>query len=48
MDYLMFTEDIDSKAFEDRLLEKSMYSSSVTADGQNVSIILKKSGLENE
>ena len=41
MDYLMFEQKIDSKAFSEALLKKVMYSSNITAGDNVVSISLK-------
>lgn len=44
MDYLMFKEGIDAKEFGDKLLNAAMYSSSVSANDENVNIALHKVG----
>lgn len=47
MDYLMFQKGIDFKVFNDKLLGAAMYSSRVSADGEDVTISLKKDGDNN-
>lgn len=48
LDYLMFKESIDAKEFGDKLLNAAMYSSSVRANDENVSITLNIGGKQNE
>lgn len=48
MDYLMFKEGIDAKAFGDKLLETAMYSSMVSSDDESVNIALKKGRAQGE
>lgn len=42
MDYLMFQQDIDSKALGEKLLEMTLYSSRVDADGETVTVTMLK------
>lgn len=42
MDYLMFQQDIDSKALGEKLLEMTLYSSRVNADGETVTVTMLK------
>ena len=42
MDYLMFQQDIDSKALGEKLLEMTLYSSCVNADGETVTVTMLK------
>ena len=48
MDYIMFKKGIDTKDFGEKLLERAMYSSNVEADGETVTISMKKGGTSNE
>lgn len=41
MDYMMYEDGIDAKDFYDNLIEKVMYSSVVTEDGEDYIITLK-------
>lgn len=47
MDYLMFEQGIDSKAFSETLLKKVMYSSHISADDNVISITLNREGSGN-
>ena len=40
MDYLMFQQGIDVKTFQENLINKVMYSSSITQHGNDVNISL--------
>ena len=40
MDYLMFQQGIDVKVFQENLISKVMYSSSITQHGNDVNISL--------
>ena len=42
MDYLMFQQDIDSKALGEKLLEMTLYSSRVNAGGETVTVTMLK------
>ena len=42
MDYLMFQQDIDSKALGEKILEMTLYSSRVDADGETVTVTMLK------
>lgn len=42
MDYLMFRQDIDAKAFGEKLLDIAMYSSRVSADDESVTLTMRK------
>ena len=42
MDYLMFQQNIDSKALGEKLLEMTLYSSRVNADGETVTVTMLK------
>ena len=42
MDYLMFEEGIDVKEFQQKLINKVLYSSSITGDDDNIHIDLRK------
>ena len=44
MDYLMFQQGIDAKAFGEKLLDTAMYSSRVSADGESVTVTMRKGG----
>lgn len=44
MDYLMFRQGIDAKAFGEKLLDTAMYSSRVSADGESVTVTMRKGG----
>lgn len=44
MDYLMFEQKIDVKEFEEKLIHKVMYNSSVTSAGRDVTIHIKTRG----
>ena len=44
MDYLMFKQGIDAKAFGEKLLETAMYSSRVSADDESVTVTMQKGG----
>lgn len=44
MDYLMFQQGIDAKAFEEKLLGAAMYSSRVSADEEFVTVTMQKGG----
>lgn len=44
MDYLMFQQGIDSKAFGEKLLDTAMYSSRVSADDKSVTVTMRKGG----
>ena len=44
MDYLMFQRGIDTKEFGERLLNTAMYSSSVKADDNSVSVVMQRGG----
>lgn len=46
LDYLMFQRGIDAKEFNERLLNTALYSSTVSEDGENVTISLAKQGDE--
>lgn len=48
MDYLLFQQGIDSKAFSEDLLKKVMYSGKITTEGNMVSIALDMSGAGDE
>ncbi|TQI69026.1 N-6 DNA methylase [Clostridium sp. KNHs216] len=48
MDYLMFKEGIDVKEFSEKLVNKVMYESSISADDKAVSISLKSEAKPNE
>lgn len=48
MDYLMFKKGIDAKAFSEKLVDTTMYSSRVSAAGENVTISLKKGSESDE
>lgn len=48
MDYLMFKEGIDVKAFEEKLLTKILYNSSVESTDDYISILLKSRGNDHE
>ncbi len=41
MDYLMFQQGIDAKAFGDKLLTAAMYSSEISRSADNVNISIK-------
>ncbi|MBR4890534.1 MAG: N-6 DNA methylase [Clostridia bacterium] len=41
MDYLIFKEGIDAKDFNERLLRSVLYSSNITNDGCNITIVMK-------
>lgn len=47
MDYLMFQRGIDSKAFGEKLLDITMYSSRVSDGAQNVTLTMRKGGISN-
>ncbi len=47
MDYLMFLNGIDAKAFDEKLLNTAMYASRVSADDRDVMISIKKVGNDN-
>ena len=47
MDYLMFQQGIDAKAFGEKLLNTAMYSSSVSADAEFVTLTMRKGGNDN-
>lgn len=42
MDYLMFQQGIDAKAFGEKLLDTAMYSSRVSADDESVTLTMQK------
>lgn len=42
MDYLMFQQGIDAKAFGEKLLDTAMYSSRVSADDKSVTVTIRK------
>ena len=44
MDYLMFQQGIDAKAFGEKLLGAALYSSRVSADGESVTLTMRKGG----
>ena len=44
MDYLMFQQSIDAKAFGEKLLDTAMYSSRVSADDESVTLTMRKGG----
>lgn len=44
MDYLMFQRGIDAKEFSEKLMNTTMYASSVKADGDSVSVVMQKGG----
>ena len=44
MDYLMFQQGIDAKAFGEKLLDTAMYSSRVSADDKSVTVTMRKGG----
>ena len=44
MDYLMFQQGIDAKAFGEKLLDTAMYSSRVSADDDIVTVSMQKGG----
>lgn len=44
MDYLMFRQGIDAKAFGEKLLDTAMYSSRVSADNESVTVTMRKGG----
>ena len=44
MDYLMFQQGIDAKAFGEKLMTTAMYSSRVSADDDTVTISMQKGG----
>lgn len=44
MDYLMFQQGIDAKAFGEKLLDTAMYSSRVSADDKSVTVTMRKDG----
>lgn len=44
MDYLMFKHGIDAKEFGEKLLDTAMYSSRVSADGESVTVTMRKGG----
>lgn len=44
MDYLMFQQGIDAKAFGEKLLDTAMFSSRVSADGESVTVTMRKGG----
>ena len=44
MDYLMFKQGIDAKEFGEKLLDTAMYSSRVSADGESVTMAMRKGG----
>ena len=48
MDYLMFKQGIDVKEFSDNLVKKVMYDSTITADKDNISIVLSGKDTSNE
>ena len=48
MDYLMFKQGIDVKEFSDNLVKKVMYDSTITADKDNISIVLSGKDSSNE
>ena len=48
MDYLMFQQNIDVKNFNEKLLQKVLYSGNISSDDNNVVISLKKDGDKNE
>lgn len=41
MDYLMFQQGIDVKTFQESLINKVMYSSSISQNGDDINISLK-------
>lgn len=48
MDYLMFKQGIDVKAFSDALVKKVMYGSEIISKENGVSVVLKKRGINSE
>ena len=48
MDYLMFKQGIDVKEFSESLVKKVMYSSEITSNSNDVSIILKRKDASGE
>ena len=48
MDYLMFQKGIDAKAFGEKLLDTALYTSRVSANDKDMTIILKKGGDGND
>ena len=44
MDYLMFQQSIDAKAFGEKLMTTAMYSSRVSADDDTVTVSMQKGG----
>lgn len=44
MDYLMFQQGIDAKAFGEKLLDTAMYLSRVSADDKSVTVTMRKGG----
>lgn len=44
MDYPMFQQGIDAKAFGEKLLDTAMYSSRVSADDKSVTVTMRKGG----
>lgn len=46
LDYLMFQRGIDAKEFNEKLLNTALYSSTVSEDGENVTVSLAKQGDE--
>ena len=44
MDYLMFQKGIDAKEFGEKLLNTAMYSSRVSADGESITVTMRKGG----
>ena len=48
MEYLMFQQGIDAKGFGERLLQATMYASSVSADDEHVNISIRMDGEGDE
>lgn len=48
MEYLMFQQGIDAKGFGERLLQATMYTSSVSADDEHVNISIRMDGEGDE
>ena len=42
LDYTMFQEGVDSKELQEKLMENVMYNSTVTDNGNSISINIKK------
>lgn len=48
MDYILFENGIDSKSFSDKLLNATLYTSSITTDSNKINISLNKDGDNND